>query len=133
MDDLVVHPDYFNMASGDQPLTPTEALMRAGVGHEPAESILEMAARREALAEKLEIAMAELTELEREIVTAVVIEHVPLRQLAQRVRREDGSTMGKTWIAHLRDEALAKLRASLTGNKHAPHVNPEFDGEQLAS
>lgn len=133
MDDYVVHPDYFNIESHDQPLTPMEALMRSGVGHEPDESILEMAARREALSAQLEGAMAELTELEREIITAIVIEHVPLRQLAHRVRREDGTQYGKTWIAHLRDEALAKLRAHLTQNKHAEHVNPVPEGELLAS
>lgn len=113
MDDYVVHPSFFEIASTQTPATPIEALMVADFGDEVEESALEREVRKQALAVRVDKALAQLTEIQREVVERTVLEGASLRQLALQVQRPDGSYYGKTWIAHIRDEGLAIMREFL--------------------
>ena len=113
MDDYIVHPSYFEIASKTAPTTPIEALMTADFGEPVEESALEREVRKQALAVRVDKALAQLDGVQREVVERYVLEGASLRQLAVSVQRPDGSYYGKTWIAHIRDEGLAIMREFL--------------------
>lgn len=111
--------------------TPMQALMEAAPGEEPEPSIAELIGLRDVLAD----AMDQLTEEEREIVNATVIEQASLRELDYRWggahARGDvdegtapvdapvgpgGRPLPRTTIAYKRDRALEKLAVALGDN-----------------
>lgn len=125
MGEYLVHPDYWEIRSTDQPLTPIEALMRADFGEEPEESAMEMDARRELIGGPLDKAMALLDDEERQVIELYFLGKMSLRRIALHVQRPDGSYYGKTWIAHIRDRALAKLRENLSTEMFIPAASGE--------
>lgn len=121
-DTPLIQPEYLLLADESQPASEMEALMRCAPGQEPVESLEEMNQRREVMGEALDEAMECLSELEKDIVLACVIERVPLRTLSRTL----GKGYSKTWIAQIRDQALAKLRAALVNTS-------DDEWERLAS
>lgn len=116
MGEYLVEPERFNTRSTYAPQNPLEALMQAPPGAEPAESQEEMLARRADVLKLLDGAWDQLDPIEREIVDAVVFEKASLRTIAARYE----GRYGKTWIAHLRDQAFDKLRNYLEDHGFSP-------------
>ena len=83
--------------------------MLAVPGEDLAESHLEMLDRREAVLRRLDGALDLLDPIEQEVIDAIVFEHLSLRDIAERFQGRSKS-IGKTWVAHIRDEALRKMR-----------------------
>jgi len=109
---ISVTPTSLDMRATDTPNTALEALMRAPPGEAVEESNEEILSRRETVLKLVDDAWDQLDPIEREIIDAYFFEHVSLRKIAARYE----GRYGKTWIAHLRDRALGKMREHLQTN-----------------
>jgi len=106
---LAPDPTMLDVRSDSTPDSQLEALMRAPPFEEPQESFPEIHDRRENVLKYVDDAWDLLDPIEQEIIDAYFFEHVSLRKIAARYE----GRFGKTWIAHLRDQALAKMRVRL--------------------
>lgn len=95
-----------------RPFTPYEALMSAAPGEPIDYSQMELLALRDVINDAIEEV---LTDLERWVFNALVVERQSLRELGRQLNRP------KSTIARIRDRSAAKLALALEGHPTITH------------